>query len=54
MPRFARVYTIVIVLILAGAMASAEPVPTAITIEPGLTKGPVDAPVTIVEFSDYQ
>jgi hypothetical protein len=25
-----------------------------ITIEPSMTKGPAGAPVTIIEFSDYQ
>jgi protein-disulfide isomerase len=25
-----------------------------ITVDPAMVKGPADAPVTIVEFSDYQ
>lgn len=32
----------------------AAPAQTRITIEPMTTKGPDTAPVTIVEFSDYQ
>jgi hypothetical protein len=44
----------VILLTVAGTLAAAAPVPPAITIEPGLSKGPADAPVTIIEFSDYQ
>ena len=34
--------------------ATATPTSTRLTIEPFMTKGPADAPVTIVEFSDYQ
>jgi len=36
-------------LFLAAAAGSAE-----VTIDPALARGPADAPVTIVEFSDYQ
>jgi hypothetical protein len=50
---FVRVYTIVFVSILAitGAGLAA---PIRITIEPTMMKGPAGAPVTIIEFSDYQ
>jgi hypothetical protein len=52
-PWFVRVYTIVFVSILAitGAGLAA---PIRITIEPTMMKGPAGAPVTIIEFSDYQ
>jgi hypothetical protein len=47
-----RVYTIVAVAILLLTSATAAPI--RITIEPVMTKGPAGAPVTIIEFSDYQ
>jgi hypothetical protein len=47
-----RVYTIVLFSSLIVTSAAATPV--RITIEPTMTKGPAGAPVTIVEFSDYQ
>jgi hypothetical protein len=40
-------------LALAGPVAGAE-VLGDITVEPTMVKGPAGAPVTIVEFSDYQ
>jgi protein-disulfide isomerase len=33
----------------AGAQAQVE-----LTVHPSMVKGPPDAPVTIIEFSDYQ
>ena len=48
-----RVYTIVLVSILGLTITGAAS-PIRITIEPTMTKGPASAPVTIVEFSDYQ
>ena len=41
------------VLALAGGAAVAQS-PVDLTIEPTMVKGPATAPVTIVEFSDYQ
>lgn len=52
MPR--RVYTIVVVFILVLTLAGTAPAQMQVAIEPAMTKGPVDAPVTIIEFSDYQ
>jgi hypothetical protein len=42
-----------VALALAGPVAGAE-VLGDITVEPTMVKGPAGAPVTIVEFSDYQ
>jgi protein-disulfide isomerase len=39
-------------LALGGSVAAAPP--AAITMTPAMTRGPAAAPVTIVEFSDYQ
>jgi hypothetical protein len=51
-PWCVRVYTIVAASILACALtAAAAP---RLTVEPIMTKGPATAPVTIIEFSDYQ
>jgi hypothetical protein len=47
-----RVYTILLVFTVGSAIAGAAPVH--ITIEPTMIKGAVTAPVTIIEFSDYQ
>jgi protein-disulfide isomerase len=47
-----RVYTIVLVSIFTVTTATATPL--RITLEPMMTKGPANAPVTIIEFSDYQ
>jgi hypothetical protein len=48
-----RVYTIVFVSILAITSAGAA-APIRITVEQAMTKGTAGAPVTIIEFSDYQ
>jgi protein-disulfide isomerase len=37
-----------------AARAGAARADDELTIDPAMTKGPVTAPVTIVEFSDYQ
>jgi hypothetical protein len=50
----ARVYTIVVALVVVLGVETAVPAPIRVTIEPGMTWGPADAPVTIIEFSDYQ
>jgi hypothetical protein len=47
----ATVAGVVLALGAAGGQARPEP---AFTIDPAMTKGPATAPVTIVEFSDYQ
>lgn len=56
--RRSRVYTIWIVpLVLALALTRAAlgvEMLGDITVEPTMVKGPATAPVTIVEFSDYQ
>ena len=55
--RRPRVYTIRVALLVAvlaltgGAGAQA---PMDLTVEPTMVKGAATAPVTIVEFSDYQ
>ena len=56
--RRPRVYTIRVallglLLVLARAAVGAEMLGD-ITVEPAMVKGPATAPVTIVEFSDYQ
>jgi hypothetical protein len=54
--RRPRVYTIRVALLgllLALTPAAAEMLGD-ITVEPTMVKGPANAPVTIVEFSDYQ
>ena len=56
--RRRRVYTIrtgwllALVMLLAAVAGAQTPPP--ITIEPSMVKGSDKAPVTIVEFSDYQ
>ena len=56
--RPSRVYTrraalIALLLLVTAGLAGAEPV-VELTAEPEMNKGPREAPVTIVEFSDYQ
>ena len=41
-------------LLLLAAVACGAQTPREITIEPAMVKGPAGAPVTIIEFSDYQ
>jgi hypothetical protein len=52
-PWSVRVYTIVLVSILL-LTSDGIAAPIRITIDPAMTKGPAGAPVTIIEFSDYQ
>ena len=58
MTRRARVLGVFIaVLALVATTARAQtsaPTPINVTIQPFMTRGPATAPVTIVEFSDYQ
>ena len=42
-----------LLLLLAAAACGAQ-TPRDLTIEPAMVKGPAGAPVTIIEFSDYQ
>jgi protein-disulfide isomerase len=59
-PVSRRVYTITLslgVAVAALSLGCRAPAPGAqdrLSIESAMTKGPVAAPVTIVEFSDYQ
>jgi hypothetical protein len=56
--RRRRVYTIrlaaLLILVALLAPVAGARTPPDITIEPRMVKGPEGAPVTIVEFSDYQ
>jgi protein-disulfide isomerase len=47
-----RLGAIVLAALLGGAPAA--PAQVNVTIQPFMTQGPPTAPVTIVEFSDYQ
>jgi hypothetical protein len=40
--------------LLLAAVACGAQTPREITTEPAMVKGPAGAPVTIIEFSDYQ
>ena len=53
MRQSARVYTILLGCALVFAPADA-PAQVELTVAPFMAKGPADAPVTIVDFSDYQ
>jgi len=56
--RRRRVYTIrtawLLALVAFLAPAVSAQTPASLTIDPVMVKGPDKAPVTIVEFSDYQ
>ncbi|MEK7701506.1 MAG: hypothetical protein AAB418_05820 [candidate division NC10 bacterium] len=53
--RSPRVYTIVLACAFALAPGAGHaPAQVQLTVTPFMTRGPADAPVTIVEFSDYQ
>jgi protein-disulfide isomerase len=49
-----RWLVIPLLLMALGMPRTAEPQGLPITIDPIMTKGAANAPVTIVEFSDYQ
>ncbi len=51
MKRAVAAAAIVVGLWAPGCLAQTGP---AVTVNPVMTKGPAIAPVTIVEFSDYQ
>ena len=54
-PRSPRVYYIVLACALALVLrAGAVGAQIELTVAPAMARGPGDAPVTIVEFSDYQ
>ena len=47
-------YTIALALALAALGLGSAAAQVEISASPMMTKGPAEAPVTIVEFSDYQ
>jgi protein-disulfide isomerase len=49
-----RVYSILGACALTVLAAAPAAAPVDVTITPGMVRGPATAPVTIVEFSDYQ
>lgn len=51
--RSPRVYYIIFACALVFSAAEA-PAQVELTVAPFMAKGPADAPVTIVDFSDYQ
>ena len=54
MARRAPVALLLVALWAAACGAQTEPTAARVTADAGMTKGPAGAPVTIVEFSDYQ
>ena len=52
-PRVYTMWAAPLLLLLAAAACGAQ-TPRELTIDPVMVKGPAEAPVTIVEFSDYQ
>ena len=44
----------VALLAVLALAASPAPAQVELTVHPSMAKGPADAPVTIIEFSDYQ
>jgi hypothetical protein len=44
----------ILTLLLASLIPVTCPAQSARTVDPAMTKGPAQAPVTIMEFSDYQ
>ena len=54
-PRAALLAVLVVALWAAACSGQSESTALAkITIDPAMARGPADAPVTIVEFSDYE
>jgi hypothetical protein len=49
-----RVAVMLVLALASGAWAQTAPLPPLFTLDPIMTKGAPAAPVTIVEFSDYQ
>jgi protein-disulfide isomerase len=43
-----------LLLLLLAPSASRAQAPVELTLTPSMVKGPAGAPVTIIEFSDYQ
>jgi hypothetical protein len=52
--RIATLIAIIALLTAPGVFAQDAAGPGKFTINPVMSKGPATAPVTIVEFSDYQ
>ncbi len=49
-----RVAVLLLVVLVPSAWAHTSSAPPDLTLDPAMTKGAPAAPVTIVEFSDYQ
>lgn len=47
-------FSLVGLAVVAALIALPARAQTRLTIDPAMTKGPANAPVTILEFSDYQ